>query len=40
MKFMLSILVVSILFSTTSFAAKKITSKEYSDYTKIGELVR
>ncbi|WP_032115455.1 hypothetical protein WH390_01440 [Candidatus Arsenophonus nilaparvatae] len=38
MKFMLSILVVSVLFSTTSFAAKEITTEESSGYTKIGEL--
>ncbi|WGO83067.1 hypothetical protein [Arsenophonus apicola] len=38
MKFILSVLTVSILFSASSFAAKEITTEESSGYTKIGEL--
>ncbi|WGL98863.1 hypothetical protein QE177_02890 [Arsenophonus sp. aPb] len=38
MKFILSVLAVSILFSASSFAAKEITAEEFSSYTKIGEL--
>jgi hypothetical protein len=38
MKYISSILAVTILFSTSSFAANQITREESSGYTKIGEL--
>ncbi len=38
MKYITSILAVTILFSASSFAAKQITREESAGYTKIGEL--
>ncbi|WP_213992446.1 hypothetical protein [Sodalis sp. dw_96] len=38
MKYIISILAVSVLFSASSFAAKQITREESANYTKIGDL--
>jgi hypothetical protein len=38
MKYITSILAITVLFSASSFAAKQITHEESAGYTKIGEL--